>query len=482
MSGSLRHAIATRFVALVVVVIGSAGLATLVLPLPVALLLALVPGLAGSWYLADRLTRPLRHLAARVGPWAEGATDRLPPRHGGGDEVDSITNVLENIGSSLRTREDAREREAHKLRQILETMNEGVLVFDPAGRVSLDNATMRRLLPTIGDLTGRTAIEALRSTEFDAAVRGVLSGGTAPVIDLPVGTRGAEANPGNPVAPADPGFPRTFRVSMAPLSVDGGRSVIAVFHDVSRLRELESLTRDFVANVSHELRTPLTAIKGYVETLREEDVSPDDRSRFLETVSRHTDRLSALIEDLLELSRLESPETRLEVRPIALEAVAGRAIELLEGTAGGRHVTLHHDVPAGLPAVVGDAGSLEQILVNLLDNAIKYTPAGGGVTLSASRREGRIRVAIMDTGIGIPAADIPRLFERFFRVDRGRSREEGGTGLGLAIVKHLVQLQGGEVGVESEPGRGSTFWFTLRIAGGTELQVTTVMKSSPDAN
>ncbi|MDZ4806535.1 MAG: ATP-binding protein [Candidatus Eisenbacteria bacterium] len=477
MSGSLRDAITAQFLVLFMAVVGLAGLGTLVLPLPIALGLALLLGLAGTWWLADRLTRSLRELAGQVRPWAEGGVDRLPPRHGGGDEVDSITAVLENMGGSLRTRDDAREREAQKLRQILETMIEGVLVIGPDGRVSLDNATMRRLLPTIGKLTGRTAIEALRSTEFDAAVRSVLAGGPAPVLDLSVGAAGAEPDANASVGGA-PAPRRTFRVSMAPLSVDEGRSVIAVFHDVSRLRELENLRRDFVANVSHELRTPLTAIKGYVETLREGDVLPADRIRFLDTVSRHTDRLSTLIEDLLELSRLESPETRLQVQPVAMETAAQRALDLLEGAADNQNVTLQNNVPNGLPLVIADAGSLEQILVNLLDNAIKYTPPGGQVTLSAVRKDGRIRVTVVDTGIGIPAGDLPRLFERFFRVDRGRSREQGGTGLGLAIVKHLVHLQGGELGVESEPGRGSTFWFTLRIAGGSDTSVASAIQLS----
>jgi len=269
---------------------------------------------------------------------------------------------------------------------------------------------------------------------------------------------------------------------MAPLSLDEGRSVIAVFHDVSRLRELESLRRDFVANVSHELRTPLTAIKGYVETLREGEVTPEDRIRFLDTVSRHTDRLSTLIEDLLELSRLESPETKLELRPIHLEPTAWRAFDLLDGSANHQGVILQDDLPEGLPALLADAASLEQILVNLLDNAIKYTRRGGQVTLSAARQDGWVRVAVADTGIGIPAGDLPRVFERFFRVDRGRSREQGGTGLGLAIVKHLVHLQGGEVGVDSEPGRGSTFWFTLRSSGDPTDPMTTVTQSSQNAN
>jgi two-component system phosphate regulon sensor histidine kinase PhoR len=239
---------------------------------------------------------------------------------------------------------------------------------------------------------------------------------------------------------------------------------VAVFHDVTRVRELEALRRDFVANASHELRTPLAAIGGYVETLREVEMSEADRALFLTRVAAHTTRLTRLIDDLLDLSRMESGQTRLEIKPQPLAGPAARALQVVEALARARGVHLVNELMETLPPVIADERSMEQILVNLLDNAVKAVADGGRVALTARVDDGRVRVSVVDDGIGIPPGDIPRLFERFFRVDRSRSREQGGTGLGLAIVKHLVHLQGGEVGVESVVGQGSTFWFTLRAS------------------
>jgi two-component system phosphate regulon sensor histidine kinase PhoR len=476
LKGTLKTLIALRAAVLsVVAALVAVLLAAFVSPVVGAVSGAAL-GVAGAVWLAHSATESLRRLARAAGPWASGASDRLPPRLGGGDEVDHLTAVLEELGTAARTHEGAREREARQLRHVLETMIEGVLVIGPDGRISLDNAAVRTLLPSAGTLIGRTPLEALRSLEFDGAVRCVLDGDGPRLLDLAVGA-GDDPLAGAPRADQPPSR-RIFRVSLAPLVFDRGRAVVAVFHDVSRLRELENLRRDFVANVSHELRTPLAAIKGYVETLRDGDVAPADRERFLETVARHTDRLANLIEDLLELSRLESPETRLDIRPAALEPIARRALQLLEGRARQAGIALGCEFPEGLPAVIADAAALEQVFVNLIDNAIKYTGPGGEVFVSAAPREGRVRVSIRDTGAGIPAGELSRLFERFYRVDRGRSREQGGTGLGLAIVKHLVQLHGGEVGVESAPGRGSTFWFTLRVSGTADPNVAIVTESS----
>ncbi|HEX7878299.1 MAG TPA: ATP-binding protein, partial [Candidatus Eisenbacteria bacterium] len=473
------RSIRLHYLALVVATVTLSGLAMLVMPAAAALLVGLMTGLGGAWWLAAGIAAPLEDLALRARGWAEGTIEQLPPRHGGGDEVDAVTAVLANLGTLLEAREGSQEHGARQLRQILETMVEGVMVLAPDGRVTLENAAMRRLVGTTGPLAGRTAIEALRISEFEAAARDIQAGGPAAdlelVLDAVVSLDPREA------APMGAASRRTFRVSLAPLAVEQGRSVVAVFHDISQVRELENLRRDFVANVSHELRTPLTAIKGYVETLRDGEIAPADRERFLDIVARHSNRLSVLIEDLLELSRLESPETRLDIRPNSLPAAAQRALALLDGAAHLAEVTLVSGMPADLPAVVADARSLEQILINLLDNAIKHTGKGGRVMLSASRQEGRVLVSVADTGIGIPAHALPRVFERFYRVDQGRSREHGGTGLGLAIVKHLVALHGGEVGVESEPGKGSRFWFTLRVAG-SEPAVAIVTESSPGAD
>lgn len=432
------------------------------LPAPAALLIALVAGVGLALLLARRLATPLERLARTARLFAVGQVQRLPVRLNG-DEFDSIADSMTLLGQAWRGEATAREREAHQLRRVLETMVEGVMVLGPDGRVTLENAALRTLFAGTDSFMQRTPLEIFRNPEFDAAARAALAGGGPQSLEISVGFPEA-AGP----EPSTAGGRRTFQVSLAPLPFEEETGAVAVFHDVSRLRELEVVRRDFVANVSHELRTPLTAIRGYVETLGDPGLPPGDRARFMEKVTWNTARLSSLIEDLLQLSRIESPLTRLDVRPLGLEPLLERARDLMEEKASAAGVALDLDPAGDLPPAVGDAGAVEQILINLIDNAIKYTGSGGGVSLGAGQTNGRIRIEVRDTGIGIPAVHLPRLFERFYRVDPGRSRDLGGTGLGLAIVKHLAQLQGGEVGVESTPGRGSTFWFTLRVAGGAD--------------
>jgi two-component system phosphate regulon sensor histidine kinase PhoR len=222
--------------------------------------------------------------------------------------------------------------------------------------------------------------------------------------------------------------------------------------------------REFVANISHELRTPLTAIRGFIDTLDgEPELSEEERRRFLAAAARHVHRLSNLVNDLLALAKLDSPEFKLELVACDIKAEVEGALELHAAAARERGVALAGDVEAGLPMVLADPVALEQILSNLIDNAIKYNQADGRVVVRAVRVGDLVRIAVEDSGVGIPAVHLPRIFERLYRVDPGRSRAEGGTGLGLAIVKHLVLKHGGDVWVTSEPGRGSTFWFTLRL-------------------
>ena len=374
-----------------------------------------------------------------------------------GDELEDVADALNVLGGTLREQSGAFRHEAERLNQVLETMIEGVMVVGPDSRIVLENRALRNFLGTPAPLTGRTPIEAVRNPEFEAAVTRVLTRKRPEAIEIPL------AHPGAPRA--DGGVTQqAFTVNLTPLSWEGAAGAVAVFHDVTRIRELEALRRDFVANASHELRTPLAAIGGYVETLLEVEMSRADRTRFLERVASHTTRLTRLIEDLLDLSRMESGQTKLEIKPQPLAGPATRALQVVEVAARTRGVHLVCTLPDALPLVIADERSMEQILVNLLDNAVKAVADGGHVTLSARVDEGRVRVSVVDDGIGIPPGEIPRLFERFFRVDRSRSREQGGTGLGLAIVKHLVQLLGGEVGVESVVGQGSSFWFTLRPA------------------
>jgi two-component system phosphate regulon sensor histidine kinase PhoR len=264
---------------------------------------------------------------------------------------------------------------------------------------------------------------------------------------------------------------QTLRVTASPIAESGvaPQHVILVFHDISELKRLEATRRDFVANVSHELRTPLTAIRGYAETLLNGAIDDAPTARkFLAVIERHSERLTRLTDDLLTLSDLELGRAALQRDAIPLAPCVDAAFEVMHDKAEQRSVKLHSDLPGDLPPLLVDADRLEQVLLNLLDNAVKYSNSGGVVTVSARRLQRSsgepggastlsrwVEMSVSDTGIGIPSPDLPRLTERFYRVDKARSRELGGTGLGLAIVKHIMQVHGGTMRIESEVGRGT---------------------------
>jgi two-component system phosphate regulon sensor histidine kinase PhoR len=245
------------------------------------------------------------------------------------------------------------------------------------------------------------------------------------------------------------------------LSPDDQRLVV-VFVDVTALRRLESLRRDFVANASHELRTPIAAVRSATDTLQEGALG-DARAaaRFVDIIARNSQRLQSLVEDLLELSKLESNEFKLKREPVDLAKVVPIVLALFRDRAEKKGVRLASEMPAALPAIEGDARAVEMVLSNLVDNAVKYCASGARIVVSASDSDGRVRLVVSDTGPGIPPEHLPRVFERFYRVDAGRSRELGGTGLGLSIVKHMVEAMRGKVSVESTVGAGSTFTVSL---------------------
>jgi two-component system phosphate regulon sensor histidine kinase PhoR len=240
--------------------------------------------------------------------------------------------------------------------------------------------------------------------------------------------------------------------------------VVLVIYDVTTLRRLEQVRTEFVANVSHELRTPLTAIQGYLETLLGGALEERQNARrFLQIAFRHTERLGRLLNDLTDLSNIELNKVKLSLDPVALDTVIDSVLAIIQPRADAGRVTLSADVARSLPPVLADRDRLAQILINLVDNAVKYTAAGGSVSVRATAAVGGgvVAIDVIDTGVGIPPADLPRITERFYRVDKARSRELGGTGLGLAIVKHLVIAHGGELTIDSTPGQGTTVRFTL---------------------
>jgi two-component system phosphate regulon sensor histidine kinase PhoR len=347
-------------------------------------------------------------------------------------------------------------RALSQLMALFNSMTEGVLLLDAAGRVQLVNEAFARLFSVAGDVRGRTVMEALRLHQVQALVNQTLIDGQ--IQDGELTLPGVEGD-------------RYFAVNgAAVLSIDGQRQgMILVFHDLTRMKQLENTRREFVANVSHELRTPLSLIKGYVETLIDgASAKPEVALKFLHTIERHADRLTFLIEDLLTISRLESGQMVINLAPTGLRAVSARVLEDLASRAAGRQVTLLNEVPEQLVAIA-DPERLHQVFANLVDNAIMHGRAGGTVRVGAQPlEEEMLEVWVQDDGGGIPPEACLRVFERFYRVDKARTREAGGTGLGLAIVKHLVLAHGGEVSVDGGLGRGAKFVFTLRRASSPE--------------
>jgi two-component system, OmpR family, phosphate regulon sensor histidine kinase PhoR len=334
---------------------------------------------------------------------------------------------------------------------LFNSMTEGVLVLDAGGRIQLVNQSLQRLFRLSREVGGQTIMEAFRVPELAEVMRRLQQ---EPVVS------GLEFEL--------PGMDeRWLQVNAASvLDRDGAhRGAILVFHDLTRLKELENTRQEFVANVSHELRTPLSLIKGFVETLLEgASTDPELAARFLQTIEKHTDRLTFLIEDLLTISRLESG-TVMNFQQVDFREATQRAVDDLQSRTVEKQVTVENLVPKGLWARA-DAERLHQVLSNLIENAIKYGREQGRVAVGARLADdNKVEAWVLDDGPGIPHESRERVFERFYRVDRARARETGGTGLGLSIVKHIVQAHGGEVWVKSELGHGAAFYFTLPKSG-----------------
>ena len=360
-----------------------------------------------------------------------------------------LAKAASDFAEAARRQEREDEARSQARQQTLfNSMIEGVILLDTDGRVQLVNDSLRKGFGLAGNLRGQTIMEVFRWHELAALSERlpkekILSGVE---LDLQRGVR------------------RSWQVSAALVSdrPGGPQGQLFVFHDVTRLKELESIRKEFVGNVSHELRTPLSLIKGFAQTLLDGALhEPEQAERFLQKIDKHSDRLLFLIEDLLAISRLESGQVALNLQPVNLRDMAQRVVDDLGAPAATRHTSLENRIPAAL-SVRADADRLPQVFFNLTENAIKYGKSGGRVLLDARETGGgKVEVLVSDDGPGIPPEAIGRIFERFYRVDRARSRESGGTGLGLAIVKHIVQVHGGEAWVKSDLGRGASFHFTL---------------------
>jgi two-component system phosphate regulon sensor histidine kinase PhoR len=419
-------------------------------------LLSLIILIPLAYFLVRSLTHPILEVTQKAIQLVSGTLNR-EVQINSKDELGSLSKAIGEMGIQLRNKIEEISKEKDYLQTILKGMMEGVLVVDGRGRILMVNDALRNLLSFSSDVADKMPLEVIRNAELEAAITSVVREGKNKVLELNVTVPGGRILEVNVV-----GILPSSNSTGA--DGEGVRGAIAVFHDITRLKELEIIRQDFVANVSHELRTPLTTIKGYAETLLEGALKEEVAFQFVQVIKRHTDRLTKIVEDLLMLSKIESKEFQLKIEFISLADFINEVIDFVKEAAEKKEISISQSKITSSQAVGADRNYLEQIFINLLDNAIKYTHEGGKVTISAIEKDKReIQFSIEDDGMGIPREDIPRIFERFYRVDKGRSQELGGTGLGLSIVKHLVQAHGGRVWVESQLGEGSTFYFTLPI-------------------
>lgn len=477
---SLRSRLVGRFYLLFVVVVGGLSVATTILQIryvaalnlpelpskqlainltliaAIGLLVALAVGLVFSLRLASPLADLIRVAEAmRSGHYEE----RVAPTEM--VDLNSLGQTLNVLGEEVSSRIERMSRDQAQLRSILSAMVEGIIAFDKTGRILFSNQSASRLLQcdlrlcrgvVYTEISGIFHLRGLIDEARDSSslvAREICLGPAA-----------------EPLVVATKALP--FKYDSTDEGPGSGQGIVVVLHDVTNLRRLEGIRRDFVANVSHELKTPLTAIRGYVETLLAGAVHiPETNVRFLEKIDRNVDRLTALVQDILSLARIENHEdlpAAGHLRPVDWRSVIHSVVGNYEDAANVKKIDLQVHDPGMALLVSGEREAMIQILGNLVSNAVKYTPTAGKVTISGYQdiNSGEVVVEVCDTGIGIPEKHLERIFERFYRVDVARSRELGGTGLGLSIVKHLVASLGGTITVESHPGEGSVFQIRMK--------------------
>lgn len=417
----------------------------------ISLLLAFLLTALLSTLLSASLAGPLTEIMEAARRYAKGdLTARI--RVGRSDELGELAGILNQSAAALQERLTESARDRARTEAILLAMDDGLLAVDHRGTVVLANLALRRILETATDPLGRHYLETIRQREVGDVVERVLHTGERSSVEVELFQ-----------------LRRVFSLTAVPFPGDEGAppGVVLTFHDVTERRRADRVRRDFVANASHELRTPLTSIRGFVEALEDGALQEPERStRFLGKIRTHADRMAALVEDLLELSRLESGERPPLWEEIRVGEIAEDVVASVASLAARKRIALAHTAGNGHP-VISDADRLRRILENLVENAIKYTAEGGRVEIRTGPGPGGgARIEVEDNGPGIAAEHLPRIFERFYRVDKARSRELGGTGLGLAIVKHLAEGMGAAVSVRSELGAGTC--FTIEVPAGRE--------------
>ncbi len=413
----------------------------------ILILFALLLSLASS----RAITKPLDKIIATSEEIARGNFNLNIPTSEDRDEIGKVNLALSRMAEKLDKLFKEVSLEKGQLVAVLGAMSEGVMVVDSDGKVILINEALREMFGIKDAPFGKPYWEILRNREITELIENTLK------------KRDAEKKEISLLYPSE----TYYLASGIPLN-SSERGAIVVMFDITEFKRIEKIKADFVANVSHELRTPLTAIKGYIETLEAEAYeNTDERDHFLNIVKRHSDRLINIVSDLLVLSGIESKDSLWKEEPqtvleeINFKEIVSSSLEAIKGKIEEKVLRVFINIKEDLPTYRGDGFLLEQIFINLIDNAAKYTPEGGAIEVMINKPDSQFIIEVSDTGIGIPKEHLPRVFERFYRVDKTRSRKLGGTGLGLSIVKHIVIMHGGKIEVQSEVGKGSRFIITL---------------------
>ena len=410
---------------------------------------------AASWVVWRKWVAPWEHIQELARQIAQGERPRTFLVDGG-LEAKKVGLALENVFARQERLASQNAGRQSGTQTILRAMQDGLLVVDRNRRVTLVNEAFRQLFRLSDISLGAPLVGAVRNATLDRLIVDTLSTGsvTQSELILPDAKTNSE---------------RHVEISAVPIKddVDTATGAVILFHDITDLKRADNVRRDFVANVSHELRTPLSILRGYIETLLDHPkTSREELIRILEVMERHSKRLGLLVDDLLTLAQLESTTPNLQRADVRIEALFRNVVRDWEKKFSEKGLTAVVDLPPDLPVITADETRLEEVLHNLLDNAVKYSSEKGQIRLTAQRRGDEIALIVSDKGIGIARSHLPRIFERFYRADKARSREMGGTGLGLAIVKHIAQLHGGHVEAESEIGNGTTVRVVLPISEG----------------
>ena len=419
-----------------------------------AALAALLPSSLLSGWLARGVARRVQRVTDPVRRITEGDLSARAPATPA-DDLGLLGRTINEMADQFERRVQELESERNQAQAILESMGEGVLALDRDGSVLWLNGAAQRLFGVSAEQArGKRLTELVRQPALEGLVQEVLERKRTAIREIQT------------FIPQE----KSVRFHGAPCGGGAaGAGLVLVVQDVTEIRRLEATRREFVANVSHELKTPLTSIKSLVETLLSGALDdPTNSRRFITMIEEDATRLARLIDDLLALSQIESKAVPLALQPVDLRALLEDLAPRFRQPVEKQRIQLNIAIPPDAPRVAGDPERLRQVFVNLFDNALKFNKPGGRVTVSAKPDGAMLRVSVEDTGVGIPEQDLPRIFERFYRVDKARSRELGGTGLGLSIVKHIVEAHGGTVSVTSQPTQGSTFSFTIPLhAAGT---------------